>query len=193
MIAFLARRNLVRQRARTLLCVLGLGATTALLYDMALLSTGLKASLTHVLAEIGYDLRVLPKGGLPFSSEAVLPNGQALATELDRLPGVADALPLWATTLYFGRAGHAGRRVSAFALGLDPARQTFYRVEAGHAIPDTESADAIPIVLNRQRGERRRIRARARRGRGHVPLRLAAAAHRRAAAVRPRAARRAHR
>jgi putative ABC transport system permease protein len=148
MIGFLARRNLVRQRARTLLCVLGLGATTALLYDMALLSTGLKASLEHVLAEIGYDLRVLPKGGLPFSSEAVLPNGQALAAELDSLPGVADALPLWATTLYVGRAGQAGRLVSAFALGLDPARQTFYRIDTGRAIPDAGFADAIPIVLN---------------------------------------------
>ena len=49
MIAFLARRNLVRQRARTFLCALGLAVSTALLYDMALLASGLKASLAHVL------------------------------------------------------------------------------------------------------------------------------------------------
>jgi putative ABC transport system permease protein len=149
MIAFLARRNLVRQRARTLLCALGLAVSTALLYDMALLATGLKASLAHVLDEVGYDLRVLPKGGLPFSSDAVLPHGGALAADLARMPGVADALPLWATTLYLEPA-HGGRRaITAFALGLDPARQTLYRVTRGHAI-DTAApgAEAVPVVLN---------------------------------------------
>jgi len=152
MIAFLARRNLARQRARTFLCALGLAVSTALLYDMALLASGLKASLTHVLDEIGYDLRVLPKGGLPFSSDAVLPAGHALAADLARLPGVADALPLWATTLYLEPAGGARRAVSAFALGLDPARQTMYRVVRGQAIapaaPAAARADVTPVVLN---------------------------------------------
>src|SRR5689334_21195275 len=129
MIGFLARRNLVRQRARTLLCVLGLAVSTALLYDMALLSRGLRESLTRVMREIGYDLRVLPKGGLPFSSEAELLHGHALADELAHLPGVLDATPLAATTLYALRKD--GRVVSAFALGLDPVKQTLYRVRAG--------------------------------------------------------------
>src|SRR5689334_12242499 len=137
MIGFLARRNLWRQRSRTLLCVLGLAVSTALLYDMALLSSGLRASLGRVLAEIGYDLRVLPKGGLPFSSEAELKGGHALAGELAHVPGVADATPLWATTLYVARP--RGRALAAFALGLDPAKQTLYRMRAG---------DASGLVLN---------------------------------------------
>jgi len=149
MIGFLARRNLVRQRARTFLCALGLAVSTALLYDMALLASGLKASLAHVLEEIGYDLRVLPKGGLPFSSDAVLPGGHALARDLARLPGVADALPLWATTLYLEPAHGAPRAISAFALGLDPDRQTMYRVVRGHVIaPAGTPADVTPVVLN---------------------------------------------
>jgi putative ABC transport system permease protein len=156
MIAFLARRNLTRQRSRTLLCALGLAATTALLYDMALLSSGLQASLTRVLAEIGYDLRVLPHGGLPFSSEAELPGGHALAADLEGIPGVADALPLWATTLYVQRPGVRGRPISAFTIGLEPERQTLYRITRGHAIaprmvsggPDV--GEVLPIVLNQR-------------------------------------------
>ncbi len=157
MIAFLARRNLVRQRARTLLCALGLAVSTALLYDMALLASGLKASLAHVLEQIGYDLRVLPRGGLPFSSDAVLPGGHALANDLAGIPGVAGVEPLWATTLYLeprAGAGPTRRAVSAFALGLEPARQTMYRIEQGAAIAPRDSTrppgddDATPVVLN---------------------------------------------
>jgi putative ABC transport system permease protein len=144
MIAFLARRNLLRQRARTLLCVLGLAVSTALLYDMALLSRGLKLSLTRVLNEIGYDLRVLPKGGLPFSSEAELLDGHALAAELAGIEGVADATPLSATTLYAVRT-EGGRGLATFALGLDPAKQTLYRVREGAML---EADDSTGVVLN---------------------------------------------
>ena len=131
MIAFLARRNLTRQRSRTLLCVLGLAVATALLYDMALLSRGLRESLTRVMREVGYDLRVMPKGGLPFSSEAELLHSHALAAELASLPGVSDATPLSAATLYATKPG--SRAVAAFALGLDPAKQTLYRLRSGSA------------------------------------------------------------
>jgi putative ABC transport system permease protein len=129
MIAFLALRNLVRHRARTLLTVLGLAVSTALLYDMALLARGLRASLDTVLGEIGYELRVLPRGSLPFSSEAALAGGRRLAAALDSLPGVAHAGPLWATTLYLARDADAP--LAAFALGIDPGRQTLYRLERG--------------------------------------------------------------
>jgi len=144
MIAFLARRNLLRQRSRTLLCVLGLAVSTALLYDMALLSRGLKLSLARVLNEIGYDLRVLPKGGLPFSSEAELEGGHALAAELAGIEGVADATPLSATTLY-ARSEEGARGLAAFALGLDPAKQTLYRVREGVALA---ADDSTGVVLN---------------------------------------------
>ena len=146
MIAFLARRNLLRQRSRTLLCVLGLAVATALLYDMALLSRGLRSSLARVLDEIGYDLRVMPRGGLPFSSEAELSGGHALAAELARVPGVADALPLWATSLYLARPEGNRRPLAAFALGLDPSRQTLYRLRAGDAL----RPDDTGVVLNQR-------------------------------------------
>jgi putative ABC transport system permease protein len=129
MIGFLALRNLLRQRSRTLLCVLGLAVSTALLYDMALLSRGLRTSLARVMNEIGYDLRVLPKGGLPFSSEAELLHAHALADELAGLDGVADATPLSAGTLYASKPGT--RPLAVFALGLDPSKQTLYRVLSG--------------------------------------------------------------
>jgi putative ABC transport system permease protein len=169
MIAFLARRNLVRQRARTLLCALGIAVSTALLYDMQLLASGLRTSLGAVLKEVGFELRVFPRGSLPFSSEAVLPHGHALARQLAHVDGMADALPLWATTLYLARGDAAARPVAAFALGLDPARQTLYVIERGHAIagpPDTAasagaavvaSGDTIPIVLNARLADSLRV------------------------------------
>jgi len=145
MIAFLARRNLTRQRTRSLLTVLGLAVTTALLYDMALLSSGLRASLERVLDEIGYELRVLPEGGLPFSSEAVLDDGSRVAAQLDSVAGVAEAIPLWATTLWLARA-EGDAPVAAFTLGIDPTRQTLYRVGEGRAPgPSTPPG----IVVNR--------------------------------------------
>ena len=64
--------------------VLGLAVSTALLYDMALLARGLRASLDTVLGEIGYELRVLPRGSLPFSSEAAEAWARA-ALEAERL------------------------------------------------------------------------------------------------------------
>ncbi len=165
MIGFLAWRNLGRQRARTLLTVLGLLVSTALLYDMALLATGLRTSLDHVLDEIGYELRVLPRGGLPFSSEAALPGGRALARDLSGLRGVARAEPLWATTLYLSGSGESfaargpARPVAVFAVGLDPATQTIYRIAEGSGIPGTradrvlDSAPRgdtpVPVVVNR--------------------------------------------
>jgi putative ABC transport system permease protein len=147
MIGFLARRNLARHRMRTLLTVLGLAVSTALLYDMALLAGGLRASLDAVLAEIGYELRVLPKGGLPFATEAVIPDGRRLAAELDSLPGVAAAEPLWATTLYL-EAPPAPGPLAVFALGIDPAAQTLYRIERGRAL-DAAPAGPLPgVVIN---------------------------------------------
>jgi putative ABC transport system permease protein len=149
-IAFLAWRNLVRHRVRTVLTVLGLAVSTALLYDMALLAGGMRASLDTVLAEIGYELRVLPRGGLPFSSEATLPGGRRLAARLDSLPGVAAAVPLWATTLYLEPAGAATGRepLAAFALGIDPAGQTLYRIERGTALGGDEAAGPPGVVIN---------------------------------------------
>lgn len=144
MIGFLAWRNLVRHRLRTLLTVLGLAVSTALLYDMALLAGGLRASLDTVLAGIGYELRVLPRGGLPFSSEAWLPGGRALAAQLDSLPGVAAAVPLWATTLYLERTD--GAPLAVFALGIDPEPQTLYRVERGE--PLATGAPVPEVAIN---------------------------------------------
>ena len=45
MIFFLARRNLLRNRARTVLLWLGISVSGALLYDMVMLSGGLRPTM----------------------------------------------------------------------------------------------------------------------------------------------------
>ncbi|MGH7725140.1 MAG: ABC transporter permease [Candidatus Eiseniibacteriota bacterium] len=153
MIGFLAFRSLGRQRSRTLLTVLGLLVSTALLYDMALLSTGLRTSLEHVLDQMGYELRVLPKGSLPFTSEAALPHGSRLARDLASVPGVARTMPLWATTLYLSPSSAGPARpaapVAVFALGLDPGTQTLYAVDEGPGIRAADETVLLPLIVNR--------------------------------------------
>ncbi len=150
MVAFLALRTLFRQKTRTALTVLGLAVSTALLYDMALLSGGLRASLTRVLDEIGYELRIMPKDSLPFSSEAELQGAHALARDLASIPGVADAVPLYGRSLYLA-TGDA-RAVSALALGLDDGRAQMARVDEGRAPKPGE------VVLNHTLAESLGIR-----------------------------------
>jgi putative ABC transport system permease protein len=154
MVLFLALRTLARQKTRTALTVLGLAVSTALLYDMALLSGGLRVSLARVLDRIGYELRVLPKESLPFSSEAELENASVLARDLAAIPGVADALPLYGRRVYVSpaeaRGGAARGATATFALGLDTERDVMASVDTGRFPRPRDAGAGAPmdIVLN---------------------------------------------
>ncbi|MCY4074471.1 MAG: hypothetical protein OXH04_03455, partial [Acidobacteria bacterium] len=50
--------SLVRQPGRTLLGVLGVAATGALLFDMLLLANGLVVAMEDLLDDAGFDVRV---------------------------------------------------------------------------------------------------------------------------------------
>ena len=78
MIGFLATRGLFRHTARTFLGVLGVGVAGALLFDMQMLSRGLQASLHRILRQIGYEVRVTPRGTLPFETDATFPEGHRI-------------------------------------------------------------------------------------------------------------------
>jgi putative ABC transport system permease protein len=88
MIGFLARKGLFRHRTRTFLAVLGVGVSGALLLDMQMLSRGLQVSLQRVLRDIGYEVRVTPRGTLPFETEASFQQGHTIAAAIAADPRV---------------------------------------------------------------------------------------------------------
>lgn len=117
MVWFLARRNLRRSASRTALLVAGVTVAGALLFDMSMLGGGLERSFGEVLGGLGYEIRVVLRGTLPLSSEALLSGARATARRIEGHPGVALASPVLGTNLY---VEGAGGRSTAVALGLRP-------------------------------------------------------------------------
>jgi putative ABC transport system permease protein len=140
-IAFLARRNLFRHRSRTLLAVAGIGVSGALLLDMQMLSRGLQASLRGVLREIGYEIRVTPRGTLPFETEAAIRDGGAVAAAIAADPRVARVAPVLGGTLYAAPAG--GDVVPVFVYGMDPPTEALWRIVAGHDLDPASPHRAV--------------------------------------------------
>jgi hypothetical protein len=75
---------------------------------------------------------------------------------------VADALPLWATNVYFARDPAEPRPVAAVGLGLDPARQSLYAIVRGQPIAEPAPAPPatgapVPVVLNERIADSLRV------------------------------------
>ncbi len=117
MVWFLARRNLRRSASRTALLVAGVTVAGALLFDMSMLGGGLERSFGEVLGGLGYEIRVVLRGTLPLSTEALMSGARDIARRIEGHPGVALASPVLGTNLY---VEGAGGRSTAVALGLRP-------------------------------------------------------------------------
>lgn len=129
MIGFLVRRSFLRHRARTLLATLGVGVAGALLLDMQMLARGLQVSLGSVLREIGYEIRVTPRGTLPFETETLFEDGHAIAAAIAADPRVARVAPVLGGTAYAVRPGETP--LPAFLYGMDPPTEALWRVTSG--------------------------------------------------------------
>src|SRR5690606_13209900 len=86
-----AWRDLLRHRGRTLLALLGVGVSAALLLDMMMLSGGIERSFERLLLSRGYQLRVSPTGTLPFDTDATLGDVSLLVQGLRADPQVLEA------------------------------------------------------------------------------------------------------
>jgi len=141
----LATRTLRRNAMRTALVVLGLSITGALLLDMTMLSGGLQASLGQVLGDMGFAVRVVPKGTTPFSGNAEIADADRLAAAIAGRPGVADAVPIAATNLY---VWHGSAPVAAFAFGVQHGGTGAYVIVEGQDLPPRPSGDP-PVIVSR--------------------------------------------
>ena len=141
MIGFLAIRGLFRHRVRLLLGVAGVGVAGALLLDMQMLSRGLQSSLRHILDKIGYEVRVTPRGTLPFETDATFPDGHRIARAIAADPRVDHVAPVLGGTLYVARP--RGAPVAAFVYGMDPPTEALWSLTSGTDLAHGDSSRAV--------------------------------------------------
>lgn len=128
MLLVLAWAALTRHRTRTLLAVLGVAVSTAMLLDMVMLSSGMRASFRSLLLSRGFQLRVAPKGTLPFDTDATIPGASADVATLRADRDIGAVSPVLGGQLHV-RLG--ARVVTSIALGVEPGVQGDYEVTAG--------------------------------------------------------------
>ena len=130
MIVTLAWATLARHRTRTLLAVLGVAVSAAMLLDMVMLSSGMRASFRSLLLSRGFQIRVSPKGTLPFDTDATIADASILARALRADRDVAVVSPVLGGQLHVV----VGERIlTSIALGVEPDMQGDYEVTAGRS------------------------------------------------------------
>ncbi|HMG13298.1 MAG TPA: FtsX-like permease family protein [Gemmatimonadaceae bacterium] len=146
----LAQASLIRHRARTALAVLGVAVAAAMLLDMVMLATGMRESFRSLLLSRGFEIRLAPKGSLPFDSDATIPGVSAITTTLRANPDIREISPVLGASIHVLMGS---RDVSGSALGIDPSVQGDYELLSGR---DVTTADAIVVndYLLRQLGAR---------------------------------------
>jgi putative ABC transport system permease protein len=127
--ALLALASLVRHPARTALAVAGIAVSSAMLLDMVMLASGMRLSFRELLDARGFQIRLSPKGTLPFDTEATVGDARATLATLQRHPAVLAVAPNLGTQLIAPR-GDAG--VTLAALGVEPTVQGDYTLLEGH-------------------------------------------------------------
>jgi putative ABC transport system permease protein len=128
MLFTLASASLRRHRARTLLAILGVAVSAAMLLDMVMLSSGMRESFRTLLNSQGFQLRLAPKGTLPFDTEATIRDGDSIATVLASLPEVRAVSPVLGGQLHIITKSGV---VATTALGIIPAVQGDYELVGG--------------------------------------------------------------
>ena len=135
-------KNLARQPLRTGLSLVGIAVAAAMLLDMVMLSGGIDKSFSDLLLRRGFQMRLTPKGTLPFDTEATMGGASAIVAALRRDPAVAAAGAVLGTSVY-GRTPDS--LVTLFGYGIEPEAQSLYEVSAGR---DLTQADSAGVVLS---------------------------------------------
>ena len=143
MVATLARASLVRHRARTLLAMLGVAVSAAMLLDMVMLATGMRESFRALLLSQGFQLRLAPKGTLPFDTDATISGAAGIAAALRARPDVMEVSPVLGSQVHVQRlrGGDAGTALSSAALGTEADVQGDYELLSGS--PPRDSGEVV--------------------------------------------------
>ena len=137
-----ALRNLGRRPLRTALSLAGIAVASAMLLDMVMLSGGIERSFERLLLGRGFQVRVSPKGALPFDAEASIADAGQVVARLRADPDIAAAGPVLGGALYARRADSLA---TLFGYGIDPAAQSLYQLLSGR---DLAPGDTLGILLS---------------------------------------------
>jgi putative ABC transport system permease protein len=135
-------KSLARQPLRTALSLAGIAVAAAMLLDMVMLSGGIDKSFSDLLLRRGFQMRLTPKGTLPFDTEATMAGASGIVAALRRDPAVAAAGAVLGTALY-GRT--ADSLATLFGYGIEPEAQSLYQLTAGL---DLTPADTGGVLLS---------------------------------------------
>ena len=146
-------RELRYRPLRTLLTVAGVAVATAMLADMLMLGGGIRQSFGDLLESRGYELRVSPKGTLPFDTEATIPGFAGLRDSVAGVPGVERIAPVLALSVGAhvedGGTADPDGTTRTLVLGLDPDNRSLYnlvegdRPRRGEVLMDFRLAEAL--------------------------------------------------
>lgn len=145
MILSLAWASLVRHRARTLLAVAGVAISAAMLLDMVMLASGMRVSFRSLLLAQGFQIRLAPRGTLPFDTDATIPGATAIMSQLRARRDVVAVSPVLGAQLHVERGAAS---VSAAALGTIAAVQGDYKILTGRAPTIDGEAAANDALLS---------------------------------------------
>ena len=135
-------KSLMRRRLRTALSVAGIAISAAMLLDMVMLSGGIERSFAELLSARGYQIRLTPKGTLPFDTEATVSQAARLVETIRRDTSVEAAGAVLGASLY---GVTSDSLVTLFGYGIDPQAQALYSLEAGH---DLRPSDTLGVLLS---------------------------------------------
>jgi putative ABC transport system permease protein len=144
--AALAQASLIRHRARTMLAVLGVAVATAMLLDMVMLATGMRESFRELLLSQGFDIRLAPKGTLPFDTDATIAGVSAITSVLRTNPDIREISPVLGGSIHIPVGA---RDVSAAVLGVDPTVQGDYEFLSGRDITTPDAIVANDYLLRK--------------------------------------------
>lgn len=148
---YLAIRNLLRHPGRNFLYILGVSITAALLLDMILLSSGIRITLERVLKQMGYELRISPRGTLPFETEAQITGFHEIRSRLIQIPAVEHVDALLGTSV---SVDFSGQTFTSFAIGLQLHREILFNmIEGTQPAPGSKE-----VVINKYLAEAKKIR-----------------------------------
>ena len=137
--AALALATLRRRPSRTALAVLGVAVSAAMLLDMVMLATGMRESFRSLLTGRGFEIRLAPRGTLPFDTDATIGNAGAIVDTIARNPAIGKVSPVLGASLHFPTGDST---VTSAGLGLFPRVQGDYELLEG---VDPNDPDAIVV------------------------------------------------
>ena len=142
-------KSLRRRPLRTALSLAGIAVASAMLLDMVMLSGGIERSFRELLLARGYQIRLTPKGTLPFDTEASIRGASTVVRGIRAEPGVESAGAVLGTSIYARacpeRSEGPDSLVTLFGYGIQPEAQGIYQVTAG---ADLAPGDTLGVLLS---------------------------------------------